>query len=92
MMVPETCLTLGRELALHENWKAPVKGGGKSRKRQHFATQKPINPRSSAPQDAGEAGNSAGFEKQFPVTKARGLHSSFAVACQILGEFTPRAV
>lgn len=27
MMVPESCLTLGRELALHEDWKAPVEGG-----------------------------------------------------------------
>lgn len=61
-------------------------------KRQHFATQTPINPRSSLPQDAGEAGNSTGFEKQFPPPKARGLHSSLAVACQILGEFTARVV
>lgn len=27
MMVPENSLTLGRELALLENWKAPVEGG-----------------------------------------------------------------
>lgn len=27
MMVPENSLTLGRELALQENWKAPVEGG-----------------------------------------------------------------
>lgn len=27
MMVPESSLTLGRELALHEDWKAPVEGG-----------------------------------------------------------------
>lgn len=88
-MVPETSLTLGRGLALHENWEAPVERGlGKAA----LCTQEPANPRSSLPQDAGEAGNSIGFEKQFAATKARGLHSSCAIACQILGEFKPRVI